>query len=134
MLPSLARTGVTRLTSESGSGSLPTSVRASARAFASSPRELDADRLEFAQLRGVFDEAKRLKSLDGRPLAVLTAGRGTQEGWSAAQDELALLSTNSVRRTVEGASHAALLEDERFAGDTSRAIAAVVRAARSRSR
>jgi hypothetical protein len=78
----------------------------------------------------VFDQAKALKSLDGKPLAVLTADLGTQRGWFAAQDKLAQLSRNSVHRRVQGATHSALLEDQRFAAITSRAIADVVRAAR----
>jgi hypothetical protein len=78
----------------------------------------------------VFDQAKALKSLDGKPLAVLTAGRGQQTGWAAAQDKLAQLSRNSVHRTVQDATHSALLDDQRFAAITSRAIADVVRAAR----
>ena len=75
--------------------------------------------------------AKALKSLDGQSLAVLTAEIGTQNGWLAAHDQLARLSTNSVHRTAHGATHAALLEDRRFAAVTSRAIAEVVRAADS---
>ena len=79
----------------------------------------------------VFDQAKALKSLRGKPLAVLTADLGTQRGWFAAQAKLAQLSTNSVHRTAHGATHAALLEERRFAAITSRTIADVVRAARS---
>jgi hypothetical protein len=70
----------------------------------------------------VFDQAKALKSLDGKPLAVLTADLGTQRGWFAAQDKLAQLSRNSAHRTVQGATHSALLEDQRFAAITSRAM------------
>ena len=52
-------------------------------------------------------------------------------GWADAQDKLAQLSTSSVHRTVVGATHAALLEDEKFAQATGRAITEVVRRARS---
>jgi hypothetical protein len=62
---------------------------------------------------------------------VLTADRDTQRGWFAAQAKLAQLSRNSVHRTAHGATHAALLEDQRFAATTTRTIAELVRAARS---
>jgi hypothetical protein len=55
---------------------------------------------------------------------------GMQRGWVAAQAKLAQLSRNSFHRTAQGATHAALLEDQRFAAITSRAIADVVRATR----
>ena len=78
----------------------------------------------------MFDEAKAVTSLGGRPLAVVTASAGQQRGWSAAQDRLARLSTNSAHRTVAGATHAALLEDERYAAISSRAIGQVVQRVR----
>jgi hypothetical protein len=131
LFPSLARVGIGRLTLGTGFGGLPPSAREDARAFASSPRELRSNRLEFLMLPKVFDQAKALKSLRGKPLAVLTADLGTQRGWFAAQAKLAQLSTNSVHRTAHGATHAALLEERRFAAITSRTIADVVRAARS---
>ena len=74
----------------------------------------------------VFDQARELTSLNGKPLAVLTAGSGTQRGWTAAQNELAQLSTNSIHRTAPGATHAELLEDRRFAAITTQIIRDVV--------
>jgi pimeloyl-ACP methyl ester carboxylesterase len=130
LFPSLARVGIGRLTLARGFGGLPPSAREDARAFASSPRELRSDRLEFLMLPKVFDQAKALTTLGGKPLAVLSGDVGEQRGWSAAQTKLAQLSRNSVHRTAHGATHAALLEDQRFAATTSRTIADVVRAAR----
>ena len=131
LLPSLARAGVARLTSGLSSGGLPEDVREEARAFASSPRELQASHDEFKELKTVFDQAKALTTLGGKPLFVLTADLETQSGWSALQDKLAALSANSVHQTAHGATHSALLEDQRFASITSRAIADVVQTARS---
>jgi hypothetical protein len=133
LFPSLARTGIGRLTLGRGFAGLPPSAREDARAFASSPRQLRSDRLEFLMLPKVFDQAKSLKSLNGKPLAVLTADVGQQRGWEAAQAKLARLSTNSVHRTAHGATHGALLEDQRFAAITSRTIVDVVRASQSRA-
>ena len=131
LLPSLARAGIARLTSDLGFGGLPADARREARAFSSSPRELRADRDEFAQLPTVFGQTKALTTLDSTPLVVLTADLGQQPGWSAAQTKLATLSTNSLHQTAHGATHAALLEDQSISAATSRAIGDVVQAARS---
>ncbi|HEY6960887.1 MAG TPA: alpha/beta hydrolase [Gaiellaceae bacterium] len=129
--PSAARTVIGRLALRNGFGSLPPKARDAARAFNSTPRELAASRIEFLQLPIVFDQAKELRSLHGRPLAVLSAGVGEMRGWTAAQNRLARLSTNSIHRTVAGATHAALLENKEFATSTSKAITDVVRRVRS---
>jgi pimeloyl-ACP methyl ester carboxylesterase len=134
LLPSAARTALGRMALRSGFGSLPSRARDAARAFNSSPRQLTASRIEFLQLPTVFNEAKTVRSLHGKPLAVLTARVGQVRGWAAAQDRLAQLSTNSTHRTVAGATHAALLEDRTFAGATSRAISKVVGRVRTGSR
>ncbi|MCP9487307.1 MAG: alpha/beta fold hydrolase [Gaiellaceae bacterium MAG52_C11] len=128
-LPSLARAGLTRVLG--GGGSLPPDARRAAHDFGASPRELRADRVELAQLPTVFRQTKELKSLDGKPLYVLTADRGNQAGWRDAQRKLATLSTNSLHRTATGATHMALLDNQDFAAVTARAIGDVVRAARS---
>ena len=130
VMPSFARAGIPRLV-PGGYGTLPPQARHAASAFGSSPRELRADRAELAELPRMFDEAKAVKSLGGRPLAVVTATVGQQRGWRAAQDRLAKLSTNSVQRMVAGATHASLLEDKRYAAIASRAITQVVQHVRS---
>jgi pimeloyl-ACP methyl ester carboxylesterase len=89
------------------------------------PREYSADRVEFNELRRVFDQAKALRSLHGKPLAVVTADRGTMRGWQAAQATLARLSTNSFQVHVPGATHATILEDENYARVAGRAIVEV---------
>jgi pimeloyl-ACP methyl ester carboxylesterase len=131
LLPSAARTAMGRMALRSGFGSLPPRVRDAARAFNSSPRQLTASRIELLQLPTVFNQAKALRTLNGKPLAVLSATVGEMRGWATAQDKLVELSTNSTHRTVVGASHAALIEDKRFARATSRAIAEVVHSVRS---
>jgi pimeloyl-ACP methyl ester carboxylesterase len=133
LLPTLARAGVARIYSLSTFTSLPPDARRAARAFGSSPRELRADRDEFAQLPTVFRQDKALTSLGGKPLFVLSGDVGELSGWSAAQEKLAGLSTNSVHQTAHGATHAGLLEDENYATFSSRAIDAVVRSVRTGS-
>jgi pimeloyl-ACP methyl ester carboxylesterase len=131
LLPVAARTVMGRIALRSGFGSLPPRARDAARAFNSSPRQLTASRLEFLQLPAVFNQAKAVRSLRGKPLAVLSASVGEMRGWASAQDKLTRLSTNSTHRTVAGAGHAALLEDKSFATVTSDAITQVVRRVRS---
>ena len=107
LLPTLARAGVARIYSLNTFASLPPDARRAARAFGSSPRELRADRDEFAQLPTVFRQDKALTSLGGKPLFVLSGDVGELPGWFAAQEKLAGLSTNSVHQTAHNATHAA---------------------------
>ncbi len=134
LMPTVARTAMGKVMLRSGHGTLPPRARNAARSFASSPRELRADRIELLQLPAIFDEAKALHTLKGKPLAVVSAGVGEMRGWTAAQNRLAQLSKNSTHRTVAGATHEGLLEDEAFAGFASAAITQVVEAARSAER
>jgi pimeloyl-ACP methyl ester carboxylesterase len=131
LLPTLARVGVARVFSLNSFSSLPPDARPAARAFGSSPRELRADRDEFAQLPTVFRQDKALTSLGGKPLFVLSANVGGLPRWPAAQEKLASLSTNSVHQTAHGATHEALVDDEKYAAFSSRAIGAVVRSVRT---
>ena len=131
LLPPLARTGIVRGYMGVAGSSLPAGAASDAQAFASSPRELNADRVELAELRTVFSQTKALTSLDGMPLFVLSADVGQQSGWEAAQNRLATLSTNSVHQTAHGATHQALLEEQRYAALSAGAIDAVVRAVRT---
>jgi hypothetical protein len=59
------------------------------------------------------------------------AREGQQAGWFAAQDALVKLSTNSAHRSVTGATHEALLYDEGYSVNSSRAILDVVAALRA---
>jgi len=132
LLPTLARAGVARVYSLGmGASTLPPDARRQAGAFSSLPREVRADRDEFAELKTVLHQDQALTSLDGKPLFVLTADLGQQSGWFASQGKLATLSTNSAHQTIQGATHVALLEEEHYAGVSSRAIAAVVHSVRT---
>jgi hypothetical protein len=131
LMPTVARTAIGKPMLRSGHGTLPAQARNAARSFASSPRELRADRIELLQLPAIFNEAKALHTLNGKPLAVVSASVGEMRGWTAAQNKLAQLSTNSTHRTVAGATHETLLEEEAFAGFASAAITQVVEMARS---
>jgi pimeloyl-ACP methyl ester carboxylesterase len=130
--PSLARLGIGLLVPGSMMSNLPSPAGAQVATFAISPRGLRNARNELSELPAAFDQAKALHTLDGKPLAVVTATGSLHDtkGWSAAQDRLAALSTNNSHRIVD-ATHAGLLDDERAALASTSAITAVVAAVRT---
>jgi pimeloyl-ACP methyl ester carboxylesterase len=83
---------------------------------------------EVSVVPEVFEQAQALTTLGGLPLVVLTASEtlGT-EGWAAAQEQMAELSTNSAHRTVDS-SHQGLVGDRDAAVESVRAIGQVVSA------
>ena len=103
------------------------------RAFGTSTRTLTSIRDEQSVLPEVFAQAQALTTLDGRPLAVVTASDNlSTDGWGAAQQHLAALSDNVVHTTSD-ATHAGLVDDPAGAADSARAIAAVLTAVRTGS-
>ena len=92
---------------------------------------MSSQRAEWSDLPAAFTQPQALTDFNGKPLIVVTAGRGQQTGWPAAQDQLARLSTNSLQRTVSGAGHTALLHNEAMSANSSQAIRDVVSAIRT---
>ncbi|WP_138759337.1 alpha/beta fold hydrolase, partial [Modestobacter altitudinis] len=86
---------------------------------------------EYAQGNASREQAAALRSLADKPLVVLTAGSGSAAGWSAQQEALATLSTDSVHRVIEDTDHAAMIEDGKGAAATTRAILDVVSSVQS---
>jgi hypothetical protein len=80
------------------------------------------------------EQAAALHDVADKPLIVLTAGSGHDAAWSAAQNRMARLSTNSVHRIVDGATHEALVANEEDAAATTQAILDVVSSVRSQGR
>jgi hypothetical protein len=72
-----------------------------------------------------------LTDFGDKPLVVLTAGAETGATHDAAQNKLATLSTNSSHRVVDGASHPALIYNERYAEATTQAVLDVVSSLRN---
>src|SRR6476646_2714564 len=64
---------------------------------------------EFLQATASEHEAAALTDLGDKPLVVLTAGSGNDAAWMKAQDQTATLSTNSVHRVAQGATHPDLI-------------------------
>jgi hypothetical protein len=109
---------------------LPPQQHAQVEAFNSSTRQVSTTVEEFRATPRTTAQARSLRSLGDKPLAVVSAGKQSSD-WLKLQDELAALSSDSVHRVVEGATHASLLCDRSDARATSAAILEVVRAVRS---
>ena len=130
VLPVIVRIGGGGLVA-TGSG-YPLEVGDRLRAMTSTPRYERTNRDEITTVLRLFEQSQALETLAGRPLAVLTASGTVQatDGWSAAQDRLAELSTNSAHREVDS-THQGLLADEAGAAESARAIDAVLAAVRA---
>src|SRR4051812_30750961 len=128
ILPTVARLGVGRLFSTGAFSALPQPAAGQVRAFGTSSRGLENARDDSSTYRTSFRQAQALRTLDGKPLVVLTASGSIADtaGWSDAQDKLAILSTN-VLHVVAETSHGGVLEEARGASESVKAIDAAVR-------
>jgi pimeloyl-ACP methyl ester carboxylesterase len=117
VVPTVARTGLARLLFDPKDGEPATQARQFARDVEQMPAELN--------------RAAQLKTLGGRPLGVVTAGTGSQPGWTQHQNDLATLSSHTFHRTVAGSTHQSLIDDPKDAAASSRAIRDVVVAVRN---
>jgi pimeloyl-ACP methyl ester carboxylesterase len=111
--------------------SLPPRSRDEARASVSTARSVQSYINEFREGATAIHQAATLVDFGSKPLIVVTAGRGHDGSWLAAQDKLAALSTNSQHRVVVDATHASLVLDETDAAAASQGIRDVVAAVRS---
>jgi pimeloyl-ACP methyl ester carboxylesterase len=132
VLPSFARLGIGRLLGAGPFSTLSEPAARQVRAFAASSRGLENVRDETSRYRDSFKEAQALQTLDGKPLSVLTAAENAAStpGWSAAQDKMASLSTNTLHRFV-GTSHEGLLATTLGAAASSDAINTAVQSVRT---
>lgn len=126
-----ARLGLGRLYSLSAYDGLPAQSRDEVRATTSTAATLRSTIDEFAQASTSMQQAAELRDLGARPLVVLTAGTGSDDGWRANQDRLARLSTNAAHRVIGGATHEMLVGDQTASASTIRAIRDVVSSVRS---
>ena len=78
LFPSLARLGVGRLAYRSAFDGLPPQVRREELALWSTARLAHSQRDEWAEAPTVMRQARSLRTLDGGPLMVVTAGRDAQ--------------------------------------------------------
>jgi pimeloyl-ACP methyl ester carboxylesterase len=126
-----ARLGLGRLYSQVAFGTLPPRSREEVRANISTAGNLRSTIDEFVQANASMEQAASLRDFADKPLVVLTAGIGSDSKHTAAQNELATLSTNTVHRTIDGATHQELIADQEGAAATTQAILDVVSSVRS---
>jgi pimeloyl-ACP methyl ester carboxylesterase len=131
LVSTAARLGLGRLYAQSAFGSLPPRSRDEVRASDATPSTLRSTIDEYVQATSSTEEAAALRDFADKPLIVLTAGSGHDAAWSAAQNHLATLSTNSVHRTIDGATHEDLIANQENAAATTQAILDVVSSVRS---
>jgi hypothetical protein len=119
---------------QSAFGSLPPRSRDEVRASVATPSTLRSTIDEYVQATASSEQAAALGDFADKPLIVLTAGSGHDAAWSAAQNRMARLSTNSVHRVIDGAAHEDLIGNEEDAAATTQAILDVVSSVRSQRR
>ena len=129
-----ARLGLGRLYGQFDFGSLPPRSRDELRASVATASTLRSTIDEYVQAAASSEQAAALRDFADKPLIVLTAGSGHDAAWSAAQNQMATLSTNSVHRIVDGATHEDLIVNEDDAAATTQAILDVVSSVRSPER
>jgi pimeloyl-ACP methyl ester carboxylesterase len=134
LVSTAARLGLGRLYAQFAFGSLPPRSRDEVRASVATPSTLRSTIEEYVQANASIEQAAALRGFADKPLVVLTAGIGSDAAWSAAQNRLATLSTNSVHRVIDGAAHEDLIGNEEDAAAATQAILDVVASVRSRGR
>jgi hypothetical protein len=126
-----ARLGLGRLYGQLAFGSLPPQSHDEVRASLATASNLRSTIDEYVQASASVKQAAALDDFADKPLVVLTAGIGNDATHVAAQNHLATLSTRSVHRVIDGATHEDLVADEKYAAATTQAILDVVSAVRT---
>jgi pimeloyl-ACP methyl ester carboxylesterase len=128
---SSARLGLGRVFAKLAAGGLPprSSDEVSAKMATASSLRSTID--EYAQASASVRQAAALTDFADKPLVVLTAGSGHDAAWTAAQNQLATLSTDSAHRVVAGATHEALIGEQQDAAATTQAVLDVAASVRS---
>jgi hypothetical protein len=125
-----ARVGLARLYAQVSFGTLPPRSRDEVGASTANASTVRSTVEEYLRASASTQEAASLRDFGDKPLVVLTASVGHDAAWMTAQDKTATLSTNSVHRVIAGATHEALVAEQKYAGVTTRAILDVVNSVR----
>jgi pimeloyl-ACP methyl ester carboxylesterase len=134
LISTSARLGLGRLYGQLDVGSLPPRSRDEVRASIATASNLRSTIDEYVQANTSMEQAASLRDFADKPLVVLTAGSGSDAAHLASQNDLATLSTNSVHRVIDDATHEALIAEEEDATATTQAILDVVSSIRSEGR
>ncbi len=126
LVATTSRVGVGWLLADASYSDLPPKYRDDATATAATGMGLGGVLDEYGVASRSAAEAGELRSLEAKPLIVLTATLENSDGWMADQNDMAELSTNSLHRLEPGATHAAFVDDPDHAAAVTRAIHDVV--------
>jgi pimeloyl-ACP methyl ester carboxylesterase len=126
LIATTSHVGLGWLLANSQFSTLPPKYRDDARATAATGKEMGGFLDEFGTANRSEAEAGALRTLDAKPLIVLTATVGNSPGWTGAQAAMAELSTNSLHRVEPGATHDDLVSDPVHTVAVTRAIHDVV--------
>jgi pimeloyl-ACP methyl ester carboxylesterase len=126
-----ARIGLVRAYGLFDYSNLPARSRDEVRASLATAKSLRSTIDEYVQANSSIQQAASLRDFSHKPLIVLTAGSGHDAAWTEAQNHLANLSTDSIHRVVDGATHSALILDEGPSTATSQAVLDVVSSVRA---
>lgn len=131
LVATTSRLGVGRLIADTGFTELPPTYRDDARKTAATGKEMSGFLDEFGVANRSEAEAGELRSLDAKPLIVLTAELENSKGWMADQNKTVTLSTNSLHRVVSGATHPSFVDNPAHAAAVTQAIHDVVTSVRT---
>jgi hypothetical protein len=112
------------------SASRLTNAAAQIKAFNTSTQHVITTVEDFRATPETSAQVRSMGGIGDKPPAVISAGQQSSS-WLEMQDELAALSSESIRRVVDGATHESLLYDKRDSQVTSAAIEQVIDAGRT---
>jgi pimeloyl-ACP methyl ester carboxylesterase len=131
LVATTSRLGVGWLIADTGFSDLPPKYRDDARTTGATAKEMGGVIDEYGVANRSATAAGELRSLDAKPVIVLTATVDNSNGWTTKQNEMTKLSTNSLHRLEPGASHASFVDDPTHAAAVTRAIHDVVSSVRT---
>ncbi len=131
LVATTSRLGVGRLIAGTDFSALPPRYRDDARKTAATGKEMAGFIDEFGVANRSEAQAGTLRTLDAKPLIVLTAELENSKGWMADQIETLTLSANSAHRVVPGATHASFVGNPDHAAAVNQAIHDVVDSVRT---
>jgi pimeloyl-ACP methyl ester carboxylesterase len=131
MISITGRLGLTRLSAAAEGGSLPPQDADGVRATVATGSNLRSFLDEFAEANSSMAEAGSFTDFGAKPLVVLTAGSGSDADLIGSHERLAAMSSNSVHRTIAGATHQELIANKTDSAATSQAVLDVVLAIRT---
>jgi pimeloyl-ACP methyl ester carboxylesterase len=132
--PWASRVGLLRLAQMfRASPVLPEQQRGETDAYYATTKFYETLRRQYSLFPTLLGQVRGMGNLGSRPLAVVLGSRGDGgvEALHALFERQAALSSNSILRTVDGADHITLVQQQEYAAQTSQAILEVVEAAQT---